>query len=291
MRLTSRSLIAGTAASLFGVVALAGAAYSAGSSTLASDEGLNLGDDGLSLRIFELKDPNGDNSVGKVDVNDLDLDTKLVGIDYRVQNKKFYGVGDEGGIYIIDTKDADVTKVSQLSIELDGASFGVDFNPAADRLRVISDTGQNLRHDVNTPNGPTIMDGTLTRGTPPATATEVAAAAYTNNDLSTATATSLFDIDTDLNQVTLQSPANSGSLAATGNLGTGSQLIDARSVAGFDIQSKTESGATTSNTGYAVLRTSDTGRPTFYKVDLLTGDLSTVKQFDKQIADIAVRQP
>jgi hypothetical protein len=28
-------------------------------------------------------------------------------------------------------------------------SFGVDFNPAADRLRIISDAGQNLAHNVN----------------------------------------------------------------------------------------------------------------------------------------------
>ncbi len=64
---------------------------------------------------------------------------------------------------------------------LSGTTFGVDFNPAADRLRIVSDAGQNLRHNVN-PNGVTLADGTLnyTAGTP---ASGIVAAAYTNNDL------------------------------------------------------------------------------------------------------------
>lgn len=279
MRLTTRSMIAGAAASLVCLFAVAGAA-NAGSG-VDSDEGINLGDDGLSLRIFELDDPNDDDNIGQVD--GLIGDSKLVGIDFRVQDKQFYGVGNQGGIYTIDTKDADVIKVSQLTVALSGTQFGVDFNPAADRLRVISDNGQNLRHNVN-PGGTTLTDGALNYvvGTP---VNGLTAAGYTNNDLSATTATTLFDIDTNLNQVAIQAPANAGNLSATGLLS-----IDPTAVAGFDIQSKTKSGVTTSNTGYAVLRTSDTGRPVFYKVDLLTGALSKVKTFDHQIADIAVQQ-
>ena len=36
--------------------------------------------------------------------------------------------------------------VSQLTVGLDGYFFGVNFNPAANALRIISNTGQNLRH-------------------------------------------------------------------------------------------------------------------------------------------------
>ena len=35
--------------------------------------------------------------------------------------------------------------MSPLTVGLDGDFFGVDFNPAAKRLRIISNTGQNLR--------------------------------------------------------------------------------------------------------------------------------------------------
>ena len=108
-------------------------------------------------------------------------DTALVGIDFRVQNGQLYGVGNGGGIYTIDTNTAAATRVSHLTVPLDGNSFGVDFNPAADRLRIISNTGQNLRHNVNA-GGMTTADGALNyaAGTP---ATGVTAIAYTNNDL------------------------------------------------------------------------------------------------------------
>ena len=76
-------------------------------------------------------------------------DTGLVGIDFRVQDGKLYGVGDGGGIYTIDTKTAEAKRVSFLTETLNGKFFGVDFNPAADRLRIISDTGQNLAHNLN----------------------------------------------------------------------------------------------------------------------------------------------
>ena len=39
---------------------------------------------------------------------------------------------------------ATATFVNALSVPLMGTSFGVDFNPAADRLRIVSDLGQNL---------------------------------------------------------------------------------------------------------------------------------------------------
>ncbi|WP_404349449.1 DUF4394 domain-containing protein [Phycicoccus jejuensis] len=82
---------------------------------------------------------------------------------------------------LLFTKAPKATLVNRLTVALEGKHFGVDFNPAADRLRVISDTGQNLRHDVN-PGGTTIADTPLnvTGATGPSTG--VTAAAYTNPD-------------------------------------------------------------------------------------------------------------
>ncbi|OQD57407.1 hypothetical protein BM536_005525 [Streptomyces phaeoluteigriseus] len=62
---------------------------------------------------------------------------------------------------------------------------------------MISDIRQNLRHNIDDPAAPftTVVDGMLTNPTTPAsTAVGVTGAAYTNNDLSPATATTLFDI-------------------------------------------------------------------------------------------------
>lgn|GEM_PF-3561539 len=86
-----------------------------------------------------------------------------------------------------------------MTIPLNGTHFGVDLNPAANALRVISDTGQNLRQPFATsPLVTTVADTPLTNpATPPAPAPGalgVTGAAYTNNDLDTTTGTTLFDI-------------------------------------------------------------------------------------------------
>ncbi|MDQ0943726.1 DUF4394 domain-containing protein [Streptomyces sp. V1I1] len=217
-------------------------------------------------------------------VTGLSGDTALIGIDFRVQNGLMYGVGNQGGIYTIKTPpattDVVVTKVSQLSVPLYGTNFGVDFNPAADRLRVISDNGQNLRH--NLANGTTTEDTTLT--TPPATGPTrgVTAAAYTNNDLNADTATTLFDINTATDQAVIQSPANNGTLAPTGALG-----VDAGLNAGFDIFSDLTNGKTTSVSAFATL-TSASGSATLYSVNLFTGATVGVGQFPLPITDIAI---
>ncbi|CCK30188.1 hypothetical protein BN159_5809 [Streptomyces davaonensis JCM 4913] len=233
---------------------------------------------------FRVDRPGSVLPLGKV--SGLRGDTRLVGIDYRVQNGKLYGVGDRGGIYTVREIGARASKVSQLSVALQGSSFGVDFNPAANRLRVVSDTGQNLRHNIDDPAGApapgtTAVDGTLTNPpVPPATtgttANGVTGVAYTNNDLSAATATTLFDLDTAQDRVSVQSPANAGSLAPTGGLG-----VDAPLNSGFDIYSSASRGT---NTGYAV-----TGSRVF-RVDVLTGAARSTGSFPqgRQVVDLAI---
>ncbi|MYV71652.1 DUF4394 domain-containing protein [Streptomyces sp. SID2131] len=229
---------------------------------------------------FDVHDPSDTWSLGKV--SGLKGDGRIVGIDFRVQNGKLYGVGDRGGVYTVDDK-AVAVKVSQLTVALQGKHFGVDFNPAANRLRVISDTGQNLRHNIDDPAAPrtTTADGTLTNPTtPPSTALGVTGAAYTNNDLDAATATTLFDVDTTNDRVSLQSPANAGTLAPTGGLG-----VNAGPSAGFDIYYKASDGT---NHGFAALNTDNKQR--FYEVDLLTGKATLVGAFPtaRQVVDIAL---
>src|SRR5512145_1122849 len=69
-------------------------------------------------------------------------DSALVGIDFRVRDGNLYGVGNGGGVYTLDLETAEASFVSQLSVALAGSSFGVDFNPVADRLRIVSDSAQ-----------------------------------------------------------------------------------------------------------------------------------------------------
>ncbi|NJP68632.1 DUF4394 domain-containing protein [Streptomyces spiramenti] len=244
---------------------------------------------GNTLVRFHVDNPRAVVPLGRV--QGLQGDSRLVGIDHRVQDDRVYGVGDQGGIYTLTYPGSTdralavrAEKVCQLSVALEGEFFGVDFNPAANRLRVISDTGQNLRHNIDDPNGApapgvTVVDGTLTN--PDGTvATGVTAAAYTNDDLDPATATTLFDLDTRTDQVVLQSPANAGTLAPTGALG-----VDAGPDAGFDIRTDPATGA---NTGWAVLHTD--GRARLYDVDLLGGGADPVGTFPRhlRVTDLTV---
>lgn len=241
------------------------------------------------LVCFQERAPQATVPVGPI--TGLEGDTFLVGIDFRVQDGKLYGLGNAGGIYTLDTTNAQASKVGQLSAALVGTSFGVDFNPAANALRVISNTGQNLRHPfaVGPPfNGPTATDmplNYLAAGTAPAInpALGVTGAAYTNNDLDTTTATTLFDIDSTLDQVVIQSPPNAGTLAATGKLG-----VDTSLRIGFDIFSSVKSGAATGNTALASLDVA--GSTGLYGIDLLTGRATFKGPFpaNNQVVDIAI---
>ncbi|MGQ0467926.1 MAG: DUF4394 domain-containing protein [Sporichthyaceae bacterium] len=223
--------------------------------------------------------PGAARSVGKV--RGLDSGTSLIGIDYRPSNGKLYGVGTNGAIYTVNTATARATKVVKglkdpegTKVSLKGSTFGIDFNPAVDLLRVIGSGGQNLR--INVTNGVTNVDGTLTYPmtpmAPATTGTGITGAAYTNNDGNPATGTTLFDIDTKRDQVVIQSPANAGSLAATGALG---RNVSAGS--GFDIYSFLRDGKAVQVEAYAAL--ANGGRSALYEVDLLDGSLRRIGEF------------
>jgi len=124
----------------------------------------------------------------------------------------------------------------------------------ADRLRVISDRGQNLRINVDT--GATTTDGEINRtGAMPM----VTAAAYTNSIPNAAT-TQLFDIDLESDSLALQNPPNEGSLVNVGPLG-----VAVAGDAGFDIAG----GA--NGIALAALRTTAGGPSSLYRVDLASG--------------------
>jgi hypothetical protein len=221
-------------------------------------------------------------------------DTALVGIDFRIQDKKLYGVGNRGGIYTINTNTAAATltpaPVSRLTVDLAGTSFGVDFNPAANALRIVSNTGQNLRHPFAGPMaGQTQTDGRLNYPVPggtPVTATGITGAAYTNNDIDSNTGTTLFNIDTSMNQVVIQSPPNAGSLVATGKL---TIYPDPDMPLGFDIYSsrRTVGSPTGNNLGFASIVAG--GVTGLYRINLLTGKATLIWTIPHQVVDIAIR--
>jgi hypothetical protein len=205
-------------------------------------------------------------------------DTRLVGIDHRPATGDLFGAGDAGGIYVIDAATGQATKVAQMDVALSGTSFGADFNPTVDRLRLVSDNGQNLRVNVDT--GATTVDAGLNTGAA-APVVGVTSAAYTNNDADPATATTLFDIDTTADRVAIQAPPNAGTLNPTGNLG-----VDATGDAGFDIYSATTRDGSAVNVR-ALASLTVGGSSSLYEVDLLTGRASWRGALGADVVDIA----
>ena len=145
---------------------------------------------------------------------------KLVGIDVRPSDNKLYGVTAEGDIVIIDAKTGKWTAKSKLSEKLPAnAMIAVDFNPVADRMRIISSTGMSLR--VNVEDGKATVDGSLkyaesdaNKGKQP----QVTAVAYSNSVAGTKE-TALYDIDAANGMFLKQAPPNDGIVTSLGALG------------------------------------------------------------------------
>ncbi|TXR55798.1 DUF4394 domain-containing protein [Quadrisphaera setariae] len=284
MRLTRTATAAAAGALVLSAVGMgaAQAHESKGKGHGGGQSVVGLASEGTSL--VQLKVRKGVQAGASAKVTGLQGDAKLVGIDHRVQDGKLYGVGDKGGVYTLDAGNGAATKVAQLTVGLQGTAFGVDFNPAANALRIISDTGQNLRHPFATPGAQTVADKTLNSptATPPVDGTKgVTAAAYTNNDLADGTGTVLYDISTASDQLLIQSPANSGALVPVGGLG-----VDAQGDAGFDVLSELRDGRSVGSKAWASLTVG--GKQGLYEVNLTNGSASKVGDLPAGVTDIAV---
>jgi len=90
----------------------------------------------------------------------IESSDRIVGIDMRPADGKLYGLTASGGIITIDPTSGATQAVSRLSTTVPmGARPVVDFNPMADRLRVIGADCASLRINVET--GATIVDKPL----------------------------------------------------------------------------------------------------------------------------------
>ena len=63
---------------------------------------------------------------------------RLLGVDMRPTDGKLYGITSTNDVYRIDPATGAATQVSSLTVPFDGdIRSGVDFNPQADRLRLV----------------------------------------------------------------------------------------------------------------------------------------------------------
>ena len=151
---------------------------------------------------------------------------KVLGIDVRPSDGMLYAVGADGGIYTVDTKTGKATQKSKLESNVAANSMvTVDFNPAADRLRLMSNDGTSLR--VNVDDGKVTKDGNhkyadsdMHKGEKP----NIVAGAYTNSVKGTKE-TTLYNIDATIGGLIKQAPPNDGTLSAVGKLGIKADMV------------------------------------------------------------------
>jgi hypothetical protein len=194
---------------------------------------------------------------------------KILGIDFRPLNGQLYALGSSSRLYTINASSGAATAIgtAAFTTPLMGTHFGFDFNPLVDRIRIVSDAGQNLRlhPDLGTVAA---VDGMLNPGTP-----MVTAAAYANNFAGT-TATTLFDIDVASDKLLIQAPPNDGTLTAVGDLG-----INIEAANGFDIGG-------TSGKAYAILTSGGTTK--LYSINTGTGAASGLSNFSTPVNGFAI---
>jgi hypothetical protein len=220
--------------------------------------------------MFQIFNPLASTAPTSAMITGLSIGESVVGIDFRPANSQLYALAVNGlgmaRLYTINTSNAAATAVgSGFAVNTNSTSFGMDFNPTVDRLRIITNSGQNLR--VNPNDGSLVAtDANLNPGTPMATAT-----AYTNN-FAGATSTTMFVLD--MGKLYRQDPPNNGTLVEIGSLG-----INTESLNGFDIGGR-------SNNAFAILTVNGTTR--VYGINLQTGVATAGRNLPSRARAMAV---
>jgi outer membrane protein assembly factor BamB len=198
----------------------------------------------------------------------LDAGDRLVGIDYRVARGTLFALSAAGRLYTLDTASGRLRAVGNgVPLALGALAVGFDFNPAADRIRVVAADGRNWRLHPDT-GALVAADGALRYADGDAAAGQrpvLGGAAYTYNPRDDKLTTN-YALDlargTLVRQGSLEgaqpvvSP-NTGMLWSVGALGTG-----ALDEAAFDI-------ADAGNVALAALRQG--GRTRLVTIDLASG--------------------
>ena len=183
----------------------------------------------------------------------------LTGIDLRPADNQLYSVSTSGIVYRL-TLSGDAytaTSLGQIATSPSGESFGLDFNPTVDRIRLVSDTNQNLRiNQTSTPPGVTVDTAITLNGS---SNVDLLGAGYTNS-FSGATSTTLFGIDAFTDALVRSTDPNGGLYTNVGSLGI---LLGSTDKLGFDISGFSGAGFFSVNNN-------------FYGINLATGGATLI---------------
>ncbi|VTS06429.1 DUF4394 domain-containing protein [Tuwongella immobilis] len=237
---------------------------------------------GTTLLRFNSANPG---TVTTVDLLGLGTDT-LEAIDFRPATGQLYGLAlDDPGtsifLYLIDPQTGSTTQVGPGIVLASGGAataFGFDFNPTVDRIRVVTNAGDNLRLN---PNDGTLVGGAQDGDINPAPAV-VAATAYTNSFSQPlggmGLVTTQYTLDATANTLSIQTPPNNGTQVLSVPITLNGAPLDFDSVNGFDIpanvRAATSGSPVSSGFGFASLTVG--GVAGLYSINLVTGEATSL---------------
>ncbi len=233
----------------------------------------------------------------------------LAGIDFRPQNGQLYGLGvnptaETATLYAISARTGVAAAVGIAGaiafVDISAnpvdfpdpavQSYGFDFNPLADRVRVTAgalnfrinpNTGAGVDSDGLGANGIN-PDGAINGGT-----TTVNGTAYTNNHPN-GSFTTLYTLDDSSDSIYIQVPPNNGTQTFAQSVTLNSLPLDFGSVNGFDIPSGVNTAASnaavTSGFAYAALGVG--GINSLYRIDLVGAQASLLGAIDTGVVPL-----
>lgn len=228
--------------------------------------GYAIDDANNSLLIFNLTKPE---PVSKT-ITGLQANETIVGLDFRPLTGQLYGLGNSSRVYVINPGTGAATAVGTLPLVplLSGTSFGFDFIPNADLIRIVSNTGQNLR--VNPTTGLVSNIDAAINGSNSVT---FSATAYNNNLLPSSNPV-FFLMNTTTDSLYRINDAANGRVTRVGKLN-----VTADAANGFDV------GAV-SNTAYAILTKGTETR--IYTINLTLGSATPGLIFPRKVRAFTV---
>ncbi|MCS7078927.1 MAG: DUF4394 domain-containing protein [Chloracidobacterium sp.] len=240
-------------------------------------------------RLIPISLNNPSNPSAPIPITGLADGETLVDIDFRPMNGLMYGLARNAGgqvrLYCISHRTGTATPLTATAqglVAADGTTpipvtgtVGIDFNPAVDRLRIVTSAGLNFRINPNTgllidgnPGAPGVQPDANIGGA----TTRVDSTLYTNNN-GLAAVTTQYTLDAGSRRLFIQNPPNSGTQVNPLPVTVSGSPLNFTQVGGFDVadgvNTATAGAPVASGTAFAVLQVG--GVNGLYAIELATG--------------------
>ncbi len=199
----------------------------------------------------------------------VEVGERIMSIDFRPATGQLYGVSNKSRLFIINPNTAEARPITSTPFTpgITGSVVGIDFNPAFDRIRLLSNDGQDLW--LNPETGLVAAKNSSISNLMGVMISELA---YTNNRAGVL-ATVLYSIDPATDRLYTQTQTGPSKITDVGALG-----LDIAGAAGFDITPD----------GNGLVAVTFNGASELQQVNLATGRLHKLGNLPGTIIGLAV---